>query len=60
MSDPRFARLRTDPRFRKPKRLSQKVVVDERFKDFLGDKQKRAKAKTGARPCMSFSSSKHS
>ncbi|KAG9126529.1 pre-rRNA-processing protein esf1, partial [Ceratobasidium sp. 392] len=37
MSDPRFARLKTDPRFRKPRRTQNKVVVDQRFKSLLGD-----------------------
>ncbi|CAE6506694.1 unnamed protein product [Rhizoctonia solani] len=37
MSDPRFARLKTDPRFRKPKRARNKVVVDSRFKSLLGE-----------------------
>jgi hypothetical protein len=37
MSDPRFARLKTDPRFRKPKRAQNKVVVDQRFKSLLGE-----------------------
>ncbi|PPQ62833.1 hypothetical protein CVT24_000527 [Panaeolus cyanescens] len=32
MSDPRFARLKTDPRFRRPRTKQTKVVVDERFK----------------------------
>ncbi|KAG2063438.1 hypothetical protein BDR04DRAFT_1188865 [Suillus decipiens] len=32
MSDPRFARLKTDPRFRRPKKHNSKVVVDKRFK----------------------------
>ncbi|KAF8530966.1 hypothetical protein JB92DRAFT_2854444 [Gautieria morchelliformis] len=38
MSDPRFARLKTDPRFRKPHRKSHKVVVDDRFKSIFDDK----------------------
>lgn len=45
MSDPRFARFKTDPRFRRVKKERQKVVVDDRFKDvFAGDK----KGKKGA------------
>lgn len=32
MPDPRFARLKSDPRFRRPKKQHSKVVVDERFK----------------------------
>ncbi|KIJ63014.1 hypothetical protein HYDPIDRAFT_113516 [Hydnomerulius pinastri MD-312] len=45
MSDPRFARLKTDPRFRRPKKHQSKVVVDERFKDLLDDGQKGHKKK---------------
>ncbi|CAE6415891.1 unnamed protein product [Rhizoctonia solani] len=37
MSDPRFARLKSDPRFRKPRRAKNKVVVDSRFKSLLGE-----------------------
>ncbi|KAG8763745.1 pre-rRNA-processing protein esf1, partial [Ceratobasidium sp. 423] len=37
MSDPRFVRLKSDPRFRKPKRTKNKVVVDSRFKSLLGE-----------------------
>ena len=44
MSDPRFARLKSDPRFRRPKKKSQKVVIDERFKSvFANDKKKSGK-----------------
>ncbi|KAI5121290.1 hypothetical protein M0805_002333 [Coniferiporia weirii] len=43
MSDPRFARLRTDPRFRRPSRAAHKVVVDERFKSVLGRPGKKSK-----------------
>ncbi|GAA6003926.1 hypothetical protein JCM10207_006470 [Rhodosporidiobolus poonsookiae] len=35
MSDPRFARLHTDPRFVRPKASKSKVVVDERFKELF-------------------------
>ncbi|KAF9480997.1 hypothetical protein BDN70DRAFT_876869 [Pholiota conissans] len=43
MSDPRFARLKSDPRFRRPKTKSNKVVIDERFKNvFAQDKKKNA------------------
>lgn len=50
MSDPRFARLKTDPRFRRPKKHSSKVVVDERFKgifdeDKAGKKNSKQKGK---------------
>ncbi|KAG1811216.1 uncharacterized protein BJ212DRAFT_561391 [Suillus subaureus] len=37
MSDPRFARLKTDPRFRRPKKHNSKVVVDERFKGIFDE-----------------------
>ncbi|KAG2063348.1 hypothetical protein BDR04DRAFT_1163853 [Suillus decipiens] len=37
MSDPRFARLKTDPHFRRPKKYNSKVVVDERFKGIFGE-----------------------
>ena len=40
MSDPRFARLKTDPRFRRPKRKQQKVVIDERFKSVFDQAKK--------------------
>ncbi len=41
MSDPRFARLKTDPRFRRPKLKQTKVVIDDRFKSvFERDKKK--------------------
>lgn len=50
MSDPRFARLKTDPRFRRPKKHNSKVVVDERFKgifdeDKAGKKNSKQKGK---------------
>ncbi|KIY63526.1 hypothetical protein CYLTODRAFT_471233 [Cylindrobasidium torrendii FP15055 ss-10] len=41
-SDPRFARLRSDPRFRRPKKAKTQVQVDERFKSvFAGEKKKK-------------------
>lgn len=40
MSDPRFARLKTDPRFRPPKKKHQKVVIDERFKSVFDQAKK--------------------
>ncbi|KAF8836045.1 hypothetical protein BDN67DRAFT_974657 [Paxillus ammoniavirescens] len=52
MSDPRFARLKSDPRFRRPKKNRSKVVVDERFKDLLEDGKKekgKGKKKNSAR-----------
>ncbi|KAJ3494664.1 hypothetical protein NLJ89_g10760 [Agrocybe chaxingu] len=43
MSDARFARLKTDPRFRRPKTKQTKVVIDERFKSvFKQDKKQNA------------------
>lgn len=50
MSDARFARLRTDPRFRKLKKQQKKLTVDSRFKSLLEDdaqdkkKSKRARS----------------
>jgi hypothetical protein len=41
MSDSRFDRLRTDPRFRRPRKKHSKVVVDERFKGLFTQKKKR-------------------
>lgn len=47
MPDPRFARLKTDPRFRRPKKKQQKIVIDERFKSvFRQPKDKKRKEKT--------------
>ncbi|KAH7922915.1 hypothetical protein BV22DRAFT_1036975 [Leucogyrophana mollusca] len=46
MSDPRFARLKTDPRFRRPKKQNSKVVVDDRFKSvFETTDKKKSKGK---------------
>ncbi|BGP18572.1 hypothetical protein JCM10213_003040 [Rhodosporidiobolus nylandii] len=39
MSDPRFARLHSDPRFVRPKASKHKVVVDERFKQLFDESQ---------------------
>ena len=45
--DPRFARLQTDPRFRRPKQRNLKVEIDERFRgileseEFVGSSKKR-------------------
>ncbi|KAF8905527.1 hypothetical protein CPB84DRAFT_1844934 [Gymnopilus junonius] len=48
MSDPRFSRLKSDPRFRRPKKKRQKVVIDERFKSvFANDKKKNGKCISG-------------
>jgi hypothetical protein len=49
MSDPRFARIKTDPRFRRPHKHQSKVVVDDRFKSvFAGEGKKKKAAKGGA------------
>ena len=41
MPDPRFTRLRSDPRFRTLKRHKNKVAVDSRFNSvFSGPKKK--------------------
>jgi hypothetical protein len=46
MSDPRFARLTTDPRFRKIKKNDHKVVVDDRFRSIFQDDKKSNKQKS--------------
>ena len=46
MSDPRFARFKTDPRFRKIKKNDHKVAVDERFKSIFQDDKKSKKQKS--------------
>ena len=51
MSDPRFARLKTDPRFRPIKKDKNKVVVDDRFKHFF-DENSKNKNKKGKRKGM--------
>jgi hypothetical protein len=33
--DARFARLETDPRFRRPKKKQLKVEIDDRFKEII-------------------------
>jgi hypothetical protein len=33
--DSRFARLETDPRFRRPKQKQLKVEIDDRFKEIM-------------------------
>jgi hypothetical protein len=47
--DARFARLKTDPRFRRPRKKESKVVVDDRFKSIFDDgkKKKKGKKETG-------------
>ncbi|KAF9651854.1 hypothetical protein BDM02DRAFT_3202011 [Thelephora ganbajun] len=49
MSDPRFARFKTDPRFRKIKKNDHKVVVDERFKSIFQEDKKTKKRKSKGR-----------
>ncbi|KAH7910970.1 hypothetical protein BJ138DRAFT_1113622 [Hygrophoropsis aurantiaca] len=49
MSDPRFLRLKTDPRFRRPKKQNSKVVVDDRFKSVFDTDSKKEKGKTRGR-----------
>ncbi|GLB36099.1 putative NUC153 domain containing protein [Lyophyllum shimeji] len=45
MSDARFARLKTDPRFRRPRKKNTKVVIDDRFKSILSEEK--SSRKTG-------------
>ncbi|KAF9535416.1 hypothetical protein CPB83DRAFT_9601 [Crepidotus variabilis] len=40
MSDPRFEKLKSDPRFRRPKTKQNKVVIDERFKNVFKQPKK--------------------
>ncbi|KAH9950404.1 hypothetical protein B0H21DRAFT_533803 [Amylocystis lapponica] len=47
MSDPRFARFRTDPRFRRVRKEESKVVVDDRFKGLLDGGKKKGKKGQG-------------
>ncbi|KAJ8293000.1 Pre-rRNA-processing protein esf1 [Rhodotorula toruloides] len=49
MSDPRFARLHTDPRFVRPKASKSKLVVDDRFKQLFEDDQPTGKKSKFAR-----------
>lgn len=37
--DPRFAKLATDPRFQRPKASKNKIVVDDRFKEFFDQRE---------------------
>jgi hypothetical protein len=61
MSDPRFARLKTDPRFRQPRRKSNKVVVDDRFKSIFedGGKKDNGKGKSARQPIQPESLGTH-
>ena len=45
MSDPRFAALKTDPRYRLPSRKESRTAVDPRFKRLFTDEDFRKKAK---------------
>jgi hypothetical protein len=62
-NDARFARLQTDPRFRRPNKKTTTVEIDDRFKDVLeseefGGKGKgkgKGKASEGGRPTTSVS-----
>ncbi|KAK0232946.1 hypothetical protein IW262DRAFT_1470131 [Armillaria fumosa] len=47
-SDPRFSRLRSDPRFRRPRKNKSKVVIDDRFKSVFAQ-EKKAKNKSAVR-----------
>ena len=38
-ADPRFAKLTTDPRFQRPKASKNKIVVDDRFKQFFDQRK---------------------
>jgi hypothetical protein len=62
-NDARFARLQTDPRFRRPNKKTTTVEIDDRFKDVLeseefGGKGKgkgKGKASEGGKPTTSMS-----
>ncbi|KAF7306879.1 NUC153 domain-containing protein [Mycena indigotica] len=48
--DSRFARLRTDPRFRRPRKEKSKVVVDQRFKAVFQPKSSKGRVDKYGRP----------
>ncbi|KAJ7103583.1 hypothetical protein B0H15DRAFT_812865 [Mycena belliarum] len=48
--DPRFARLRSDPRFRRPRKEKSKVVVDDRFKGVFAPQVKKGRVDKYGRP----------
>jgi hypothetical protein len=60
MSDARFARIRTDPRFRKLKKQQKRLTVDPRFKSLLEDdakdkkKSKRAQTLAVHQPIFTY------
>ncbi|KNZ78552.1 Pre-rRNA-processing protein esf1 [Termitomyces sp. J132] len=39
MPDPRFARLKSDPRFRRPRKKQAKVLIDDRFKSVFSQEK---------------------
>jgi len=46
--DPRFAQIRSDPCFRKPRKDKVKVIIDEQFKGiFEGEDEKQRKRGKG-------------
>lgn len=47
MSDPRFTRLKLDPRFRRPRKKESKIIIDDRFKSVLAQDSTKIKGKTG-------------
>ncbi|KAJ7092673.1 hypothetical protein C8R44DRAFT_646688 [Mycena epipterygia] len=48
--DSRFARLRSDPRFRRPRKEKSKVVVDDRFKGVFAPQTKKGRVDKYGRP----------
>ncbi|KAJ7630887.1 hypothetical protein FB45DRAFT_793617, partial [Roridomyces roridus] len=48
--DSRFARLRSDPRFRRPRKEKSKVVVDDRFKSVFAAQPKKGRVDKYGRP----------
>ncbi|KAJ7125635.1 hypothetical protein C8R43DRAFT_712063 [Mycena crocata] len=48
--DSRFARLRSDPRFRRPRKDKSKVVVDDRFKGVFAPQVKKGRVDKYGRP----------
>jgi hypothetical protein len=65
MSDPQFARLNADSRFRCPKKPRSEIVVEERFKRIFGEdkagkklkQQAKRKEKQGALQALSSAAS---
>ena len=45
INDARFARLQTDPRFRRPNKKTTTVEIDDRFKDVLESEEFGGKGK---------------